>query len=164
MTDFQFSDLEKEHPEFKIHKHMVDYLLQRVWDGNEIVSQGPSAFEGLMVIHVPNQESDGTDRYFQKVMGILPGAYDLFLYWPHRNCLAYDAKDKKGKLSAPQIKFRDRWEMLGFPSSWGSSTEHLRDTLIAHGAKCRIHAIKPLDLATDAEKKQRIFDMYKRPT
>lgn len=156
-----------QHDEFKIHKACVDYLKQRVWKGNKLVHEGRPAFESLLIIHIANQVQDGSDEaatigFFLKQMGVEPGAYDFLFFWPHRQGLAYDVKEpKKGKLSPAQIRFRHKWENIGYPSAWGTSVKHMRDTLIKHGAKCRIFDLIEPDLRTDKEKKDDAFNFCK---
>lgn len=113
-----------------------------------------------MVIHLPNQEKDPTTNFFEMQMGKYPGAYDLLLFWPQRNCGAYDAK-YKSRLSESQRRFRSYWSAQGWPSAHGTTTEHLRDTLISWGAKCRVHTVPPLDLRSMDQKKKDSFDFYK---
>lgn len=153
-----------EQNEYPIHKAMIDYLDQRVWKGNKIIHRGNPAFENLLFLHIANQghgEDAAAEGFFLKQLGVVPGAYDLLLFWPHRMAGAYDAKAPGGHLTTPQKRFRERWERCGFPSSWGASTEHLRDTLIGWGAKCLIHATKKVDLRTDDEKHRDAFNFYK---
>lgn len=152
--------------EFKIHKACVDYLKQRVWKGNKLIHVGNPAFENLLVIHIPNAQHDGSDEasangFFLKQMGIEPGAYDFLFFWPHRNAAAYDVKQPdEGKLSTAQKKFREKWRLCGYPSAWGTSVEHMRDTLIEWGAKCRIHCTRKVDIRTKEEKFRDIFNLY----
>lgn len=152
-----------EQNEYPIHKAMIDYLDQRVWKGNKIIAKGNPAFENLLFLHIPNQghgEDAATQGFFLKQLGVVPGAFDLLLFWPNRMAGAYDAKAPGGYLTGAQQKFRARWHLCGFPSAWGTSTEHLRDTLIGWGAKCNIHCTKKVDLRTFDEKKAAVFDLY----
>ncbi len=154
--------------EYRIHKACIDYLDQRVWKGNKIIHRGNPAFDDLLFFHVQNvQHTDNEEEnirqgLFAKQLGVLAGAYDILCFWPIRMALAYDCKRPEiGKLTTPQIRFRERWERCGFPSDWGTSPEHLRDTLIKHGARCRVHSVKQVDLRTLDQKKQDAFDYFK---
>lgn len=153
--------------EFKIHKACIDYLDQRVWKGNKLIHRGNPAFENLIFLHVPNQghsEDAASEGFFLKQLGVIPGAYDILLFWPYRMAGAYDVKRPDVKtLSTPQKRFRERWERCGYPSAWGTSPAHLRDTLIGWGAKCMVHAVKQVDLRTFDERKDDAFDFFAPP-
>ncbi len=155
--------------EFKIHKGMVDYLKQRVWKGNKIVHEGNPAFQDLVIIHIPNaihtddEAENAKQGLFRKMMGVDAGAYDFIFGIKGHPPLAYDVKAPGGYLETSQKRFREKWERCGYPSAWGTTTEHLRDTLIGWGAKCMIHATRQIDLRTPDEKKKQIFDLYAPP-
>lgn len=149
--------------EYPIHKAMIDYLDGRVWKGNKIIHRGNPAFENLLFFHIPNQghgENAASEGFFLKQLGVVAGAYDLLFFWPPRMAGAYDAKAPGGSLKTPQKRFREQWERCGFPSAWGTSTEHLRDTLIGWGAKCMNHSVKRVDLRSWEEKCQDAFNLY----
>lgn len=153
-----------EQSEFRIHKACVDYLEQRVWQGNKLIHRGNPAFEDLLFFHVANQghsKDSASEGFFLKQLGVLPGAYDLMFFWGGRNAGCIDIKDKSGHLSSSQQKFRSRWERCGFPSASVTTVTGMRDKLIEWGAKCVIHAVREPDTRTFAEKKKDAFDFYK---
>jgi hypothetical protein len=153
--------------EWKIHRADVDYLYQRVWKGNKIIHTGNPAFEDLVIIHIPNaihtddEAENARQGLFRKMMGVEAGAYDFIFGIPRHMPLAYDVKAPGGFLEAPQKRFREKWERCGYPSAWGTSPEHLRDTLIKHGAICKVFCVKPVDLRTKEEKFKDMYDFQK---
>ena len=162
------SDEEKERKrlENKIHWAIIDYLFQWTWEGNKIIHQGSPAFEELTIFCVYNElrvkeaELAKKEGYFRKRAGVKAGVFDLNFTWPHRNAGFYDVKAPGFHLSTPQKRFAWAQERNGFPTAYGSSVAHLRDTLVSWGAKCRIHYAQEPDLRTEAEKRRDVESMW----
>ena len=135
--------------EFKIHKAIFEHH--------------QSAFPFVKFVYVPNASKDATTGYFNKLMGLHPGAHDISLYWKtdRINVGIFEVKSKTGSLTSAQNKFASAMKSLGAYTGYGSSVKQYHNTLIGWGITPLHHSCVEPDLRTDAEKKRDAFNLYK---
>lgn len=137
------------HEEYKIHI--------------AIVKHHRTAFPRVKLLYIPNAVRDSTDAFFNKMMGAVPGAHDIMLFWGKPLGVGiYEVKSKIGRLSTAQNKFASAMDHLGVKTAYGSSVKHYHETLIAWGLTPLHNAITEPDIRTDTQKKTDVFNMYKK--
>lgn len=154
MSDFKFDDLQEQSDnqrEYKLHVEAVDHIR--------------NCFPGLFFFHIPNRPGSGADGHHKKMMGTKKGASDLLFSWNFGR-LEIGVIEVKApgitKESTAQNKFFSSVHILGWRHALCDSKRKIHDTLVNWGHKPLYNTVTEPDYATDAEKKQRAFDMYKR--
>lgn len=134
-----------------------------------------SAFPFVKFVFIPNASRDAATGFFNKQMGLHPGAFDIHLFW---NRWSIDSKpeaikvgiyeeksedgEKKG-LSTAQNRYASEMHNLGAYYGYGSTVKAYHQTLKRWGLIPLHDAIKEPDLRTKEQKFKDAFDLYKRP-
>lgn len=132
-----------------------------------VVAHLNSAFIGvhnpnLKFLHIPNQTRDATEAFFNKKMGVLPGASDLLFGWNH-NTGVMELKPPDESLRGNQIKFMSWAKTIGWHTGAAWSVKDAHRILQSWGLKAGHHSIIEPDYATDEEKFKRASDaLWKR--
>ena len=131
-----------------------------------------SAFPWVKLVFVPNASKDASTGFFNKKLGLMPGAFDLHLFWNRNTQYAtpeaikvgiYEVKSSTGRLTTAQNRYASEMHQLGAYHGYGSSVGAYHQTLKRWGLVPLHNAIKEPDLRTWDEKRDDAFDFYKRP-
>ena len=133
------------HDEYKIHVAIVEHIRK--------------AFPQVKAFHVPNQNRDATEAFWNKQMGVEPGVSDLLLGW-QGNTGALEIKSETGKLSTPQNKFLSWASSIGWHTGVARSVRGAHQILMGWGLKPHANITHEPELRTFAEKNKAIYDMY----
>jgi len=132
-----------------------EFLLQ--W---AILKHHRSAFEGVGIFHVPNQTRDGTEAYFNKILGVRPGVSDLVLGWRGRNVGVIELKAPGGKITTAQNKFLSAAMGWGWSTGVARSVKDYHNILISWGLIPKHNGIQEPDYRTKEEKQKDAYDLY----
>ncbi len=132
-----------------------------------------TAFPFVKFVFIPNASSDAATGFFNKKLGLHPGAHDIHLFF-NRYCIhdkpfgyikvgIWEAKSTDGRLTTSQNKYASEMHELGAYHGWGFTVKKYHDDLCRWGLVPLHHAIKEPDLRTFTDKKRDAFDLYKRP-
>ncbi len=136
-----------EHTEYKIHV--------------AIVKHHSTAFPHVKLLYVPNAVRNASDAFFNKMMGAVPGAHDLMLFWGKPMGVGiFEVKSKTGRLSTPQNKFASAMSFLGAHTGHGSSVRSYHNALKSWGLVPRHESIVEPDIRSAEQKKKDAFDLY----
>ncbi len=130
-----------------------------------IVKHVNSAFIGahnpnMKFFHVPNQNKDATQAFFNQQLGVLPGVPDLIFSWP-ANIGGLEIKAPTGKLSSPQNRFLSWAKLIGWHTGTAKSVRQAHHLLVMWGLKAAHQSIVEPDYSTQQQKFERAFDWYK---
>jgi hypothetical protein len=160
VTDFEFEELQRNYPEFKIQTGIIDHIRGRKTEAR--------AFN-VFVCHV-FQGRNGKEGFFLKLLGVFAGVGDLLILWrskcscgiPKVGIGFLEVKSSTGTQEAPQKKFEGICHWLGVHYAIVRSVDEAHYTLIAWGCTPNHNAIREADTRTVAEKYQAAYDFYKR--
>lgn len=131
-----------------------------------------SAFPFVKFVFIPNASKDAATGYFNKQMGLHPGAHDIHLFWDRWAINAnpsnikvgvYEVKSELGRLTTSQNKYASEMHQLGAYHGYGHTVKQYHNTLKKWGLVPLYEGIKEPDLRTFEEKKADAFQLYKRP-
>lgn len=134
---------------------MSEYHLQVA-----VIKHLQSAFPHLLYFHIPNQSRDATEAFFNKQLGVRPGASDLLIAWKGGQGFI-ELKMDKGRVSNEQNKFLSAFRHIGWHTSVCRSVRQVHDSLCTWGLKPGHNTCIEPDHATKEEKFQRVFDAFK---
>lgn len=128
-----------------------------------------TAFPWVKFVYVPNASKDAKTGYFNKQMGLHPGAYDIHLFW-NRDSIdsppsylrvgIFEAKSTIGDLTTSQNKYASSMHELGAYTGYGSKVATYHQALCRWGLKPLHHGIKEPDLRTKDQKKSDNFNFF----
>lgn len=128
-----------------------------------------TAYPFVKFVYVPNASKDASTGYFNKKMGLCPGAHDIHCYWNRTAIDAkpayirvgiFEVKSPDGKLTTQQNRYASEMHQIGAYTGWGYSVAAYHKALKSWGLVPVHNAIKEPDLRTDEEKKRDAFDLY----
>lgn len=116
-----------------------------------------SAFIGphnpnLKCFHVPNQSRDGTEAFFNKQLGVLPGVSDMLFGWNGNHTGALEIKAEYNELSSAQNKFMSWAKIIGWHTGTAKTVKQAHEVLIKWGLKPAHNTIVEPDYRTKEEK------------
>lgn len=126
-----------------------------------VVKHIRSAFPQVKAIHIPNQTRSATEAFFNKQLGVEPGASDLLIGWATRNVGVLELKSTDGKISTPQNKFLSWADAIGWSVGVAKTVREAHVTLKLWGLTPAHEAIFEPNYMTLEEKRKAVFDMYK---
>lgn len=127
-----------------------------------IVAHHNLFFPHVKLIHIPNQTRDATEAYFNKLMGVQPGASDLLLGWKNCGVGVCEIKAPGEKPTSSQNKFLSWANFIGWKEGWVTTVKGYHELLLSWGlepvSKCTY--FKEPDLRSRDQKKQDAFNLY----
>lgn len=136
------------HLEFKLHCAILKHIRSAF-----IGAHNPN----LKIFHVANETKDASQAYWNKVLGIEPGASDLFAGW-NGNTGVMEIKAPDGKLTGSQNKFLSWASAVGWHTGIARSVKQAHHILCTWGLKAAHQSIIEPDYSTQAEKFQRAHE------
>lgn len=137
--------------EFKLHIAILKHI-----NSCFIGSHNPN----LKVFHIPNQNRDAKEGYFNKMMGILPGASDLIAGWPN-NTGVLEIKASEGKLSSAQNRFISWAKLIGWHTGEARTVRAAHMVLLSWGLKAAHESVLEPDYRDKQQKFKDAFDWNK---
>lgn len=125
------------------------------------LKHGRSAFPQAKFIHIANQTRDAKEAFFNKMLGVEPGASDFLVGWRHRQVGVLEIKTADGRLSTPQNKFLSWADSIGWSTGVARSVRQFHDTLVKWGLNPEHDSCLEPDYATDQEKLRRGESFFK---
>lgn len=123
--------------EFKIHVAIVEHLR--------------SAFPFVKVIHIPNQNRDAQEVYFNKMLGMDTGASDLMIAW--KGGVGFlEIKSLDGKLSNFQNRFLSVMDSYGHQTGVAKSVKQAHNILVGWGHTPLYNSTSEPDLRDKCQK------------
>lgn len=129
-----------------------------------------NAFPFVKFVYVPNASQDATTGFFNKQMGLHPGAHDIHLFF---NRMAIDAKpsyirvgifevkaDEDKRLTSSQNKYASEMHQLGAYHGYGHTVRQYHQTLKRWGLTPLHEGVKEPDLRTPEQKKADAYNLY----
>lgn len=131
-----------------------------------------SCFPWVKFVYVPNATHDASTGFFNKQLGLHPGAHDIHIFY-NRNAIdekpsqlrvgIFEVKSRVGKLTSNQNKYASEMHSLGAYTGYGSSVGQYHQTLCKWGLKPLHDSIQEPDLRTPDEKKRDAFQYFAPP-
>jgi hypothetical protein len=142
-------DKERDNPEYKLHIAVVAHL--------------NSAFIGphnpnLKFLHIPNQTRNATEAFFNKKMGVLPGASDLLFGWPNSTGVL-ELKPPGQSLRGNQNKFISWAKLIDWHTGVAWSVKDVHQILQSWGLEASHHTIVEPDYRTKEQKLKQGADL-----
>lgn len=126
-----------------------------------IVKHHYTAFPHVKLMYVPNAVRSASDAFFNKMMGAVPGAHDLMLFWGRPMGVGiFEVKSRTGRLSSQQNKFASAMHTLGAYTGYGSSVKSYHETLKSWGLVPHHNAVTEPDYRTQQQKYADVHAMY----
>jgi hypothetical protein len=149
MTDFQFSDddLKRSQLEFRLQVAVVDHIAKcfSVWF---------TAF--------PGRPGDAKDGFMKKKMGVKAGVPDILVILKGGILGAIELKIKGGVQNKAQHEEPCYMAAQGAKVGLCTSVRQVHDLLVSWGCKAKYDSVQEPDLRSDGQKKQDMYDMYRR--
>lgn len=129
-----------------------------------------TAFPHVKFVFIPNASTDAKTGYFNKAMGLCPGAHDIHLFWDRFDRAEnkgqlhvgiFEVKSPDGRMSSAQNRYASEMGYIGAHTGFGSSVRAYHQTLCSWGLKPLHNGIKEPDLRSPEQKKKDAFDLYK---
>lgn len=131
-----------------------------------IIKHHKKAFPYVKAIHIPNESRDATEGFFNKMMGVEPGASDLLLGWNAKlyggiGTAVVEIKSKDGRISTPQNRFLSWADDIGWHTGVAKSVRQYHDLLCSFGLKPWCESIIEPDIRSSSEKIQAGIDFWR---
>lgn len=129
-----------------------------------------SAFPWIKFVFVPNASKDAATGFFNKQLGLQPGAHDIHLFYSRNSIeekpsqlkvLIFEVKSESGRLTTSQNRYASEMHQLGAYTGYGSTVRSYHECLVRHGIKPLHNGIQEPNLQTEQEKFKDAFDFYK---
>ncbi len=130
------------------------------------------AFPYVKFVFIPNASADAKTGYFNKQMGLHPGAFDIHLFWNRFSIDAkpsyirvgiYEVKSSTGVISSSQNKYGSEMHSMGAYHGYGSKVSSYHQTLCKWGLKPLSDGVREADTRTWGDKKKDAFNLYAPP-
>lgn len=128
-----------------------------------------SAFPFIKFVFIPNASKDAATGFFNKQLGLHPGAFDIHLFY-NRNCITdhpshlrvgiFEAKSGGGRITSNQNKYASEMQALGAYTGHGSTVKSYHDCLVRWGITPLHNAVKEPDLRSWEDKKKDGWNVY----
>lgn len=126
-----------------------------------IVKHHYTAFPHVKLLYIPNAVRNASDAFFNKMMGAVPGAHDLMLFWgPPINLGVFEVKSRTGRLSTAQNKFASSMHSYGAYTGYGSSVRSYHEALKSWGLTPRHDGTREPDYRTKEQKFAAARELY----
>lgn len=131
-----------------------------------VIEHHKLAFPYIKAIHIPNESRDATEGYFNKLLGVEPGASDILLGWSSHlyggmGVGVCELKSEDGKLSTSQNKFLSWADGIGWHTGVARTVKQYHEVICSWGHSSLIKYIREPDLRSHEEKVKAAIDWFR---
>lgn len=138
-----------QHDEYKIHVAILAHIR--------------NAFPMVKAFHIANQAKDAQEAFWNKQLGIEPGASDLIIGWKPSKVGVLEIKTEDGKISTAQNKFLSWADSIKWHTGVARTVQGAHNILVGWGLEPSYNSCREPDLRNTDQKKADAFNFYKRP-